>query len=227
MSREPKARRRAYQPDQSRNGQLHGEHLESGAKAFGANRVPKRQERELSGAATDIARADGRQPGGCGPADKDSGGANEMNGIHTSRGEALRQSRAVVERAEPSKGLEADANKPLMRKRTGNEPSAQVILPATLSAGTLAGSGRRGLAASRAVNANANERGPHSRRSLRGADSCLASSDVESPHNPTGHGKSPTRAAEQREPDSAPEEAGLRGQANPSPVGRKERTNGI
>lgn len=38
------------------------------------------------------------------------------------------------------------------------------------TAGTLAGSGYRNPADSRAANANANERGPDSRRSLRGAD---------------------------------------------------------
>ena len=72
------------------------------------------------------------------------------------------------------------------------------------TAGTLADFGGRSRAASSAVNANANERGPNSRRSQRGADSCAASSDVASPYTPTGHGAPRARAAETAKPRLSP-----------------------
>jgi len=144
-----------------------------------------------------------------------------MNGIHTSRGEALRQSRSVVESAKPPKGLGRDGYKPLMRNRTGQRvPSPNVILTATLSAGTLAVSGYRNPAASRAVNANANERGPNSSALTAGADSCGAASVALPPINPTGHGASPARAAEIAKPDSALGKLCSRGQITLSPVGQ-------
>lgn len=92
------------------------------------------------------------------------------------------------------------------------------------TAGTLADLGGRSPAASSAVNANANERGPDSRRSLRGADSCSASSDVEPPRKPDRTWRAPrARAAETAEPRLSPgTSCAMRGQAPSSPVGEVE-----